>query len=293
MGQGPVTPAGQRAGRRRERQFAFEPAHFAYIAELVQRLAGIHLTTRKAEMVYSRLSRRLRELGLDGFDAYCARLGDDPDGEELNVLVNALTTNLTHFFREPHHFEHLGSVLVPAVRGAQAAAAKPRLRIWSAGCSTGEEPYSIAMTLQGLMPDLGRWDARVLATDIDTAVLDAAAKGRYRADAADGIPDEWRRRFVEPGRGGAPFAIAPAVRRLVTFKPLNLIEDWPMRGPFDAIFCRNVLIYFDRGDRIRTVDRFAGLLAEGGFLYLGHSESLFGISSRFRQVGPTTYRRVA
>jgi chemotaxis protein methyltransferase CheR len=276
------------------REFRFERSHFDQIAGLLYRLAGIHLAPHKVEMMYSRLARRLRELGLRDFDAYCARLEGDSAEEEVRFLVNALTTNLTSFFRERHHFDHLGSALVPALREVQGHGNRPRLRIWSAGCSSGPEPYTIAMVLASTIPDLRRWDARILATDIDTHMVATASRGVYPAESQKTIPAEMRDRFTKriqtPGED-PEIAMVDELRRLITFKALNLVEPWPMRGPFDAIFCRNVLIYFDRPGRMEVIGKFAELLPEGGFLYLGHSESLYGVSGSFAQVGATIYRR--
>ncbi|CAK0764564.1 chemotaxis protein methyltransferase [uncultured Gammaproteobacteria bacterium] len=289
---------GEDGGERLEnlkREFPFERRHFDFISRLLHQLAGIHLPPHKLEMMYSRLGRRLRQLNLKDFDAYCA-LVDSAEGiDEVSFLVNALTTNLTSFFREPHHFHHLAQTVLPAVRQQQTNVAKPRLRVWSAGCSSGPEPYTIAMVMASTLTDLRRWDARILATDIDTHMVDTARSGVYPADYGDGIPTGLKERFTrrDHGADGDPaMVMGDDLRRLIAFKPLNLLEDWPMKGPFDAIFCRNVLIYFDRAGRTHVIDKFTNLLAPNGFLYLGHSESLFGISDRFEQAGPTIYRRL-
>ncbi|HYD30460.1 MAG TPA: protein-glutamate O-methyltransferase CheR [Azospirillaceae bacterium] len=277
------------------REFPFERRHFDMIARLLYQLAGISLAPHKIEMVYSRLARRLRELHLPDFDTYCTMLESEEGAGEIGYLVNALTTNLTHFFREPHHFEHVGKVLLPTVRQAQAGAgrSKPRLRIWSAGCSSGQEPYTLAMMVASQLPDLRSWDARILATDIDTHMVDTARRGVYAPDQADGIPGNLRERFTHRVREGGDTSLSMSddLRRLITFKALNLMESWPMKGPFDAIFCRNVLIYFDRSGRTQVIEKFHHLLAPHGFLYLGHSESLYGVSDAFHQAGPTIYRK--
>jgi chemotaxis protein methyltransferase CheR len=276
------------------REFHFERSHFDFIAGLLYRLAGIHLAPHKIEMMYSRLARRLRELGLTDFDAYCARLESESGEQEIGFLVNALTTNLTSFFREQHHFDHLGRVLLPAVRAAQTGVTRPRLRIWSAGCSSGPEPYTMAMVLCDQTSDLRRWDARILATDIDTHMVATARHGVYPLESLKTIPVAMRDRFTRfavDADGERVISMTDELRRLIAFKPLNLLESWPMRGPFDAIFCRNVLIYFDRPGRTAVIEKFAQLLPPDGFLYLGHSESLYGVSGSFLQVGPTIYRR--
>lgn len=279
-----------------EREFHFTRGHFDQIAALLQQLTGITLASHKVEMVYSRLARRLRDLNLPDFDAYCAFLSSQQGENEIGLLVNALTTNLTRFYREPHHFEHLAKVVLPHVRECQAkVTTKPRLRIWSAGCSSGEEPYTIAMTVLSTLPEINRWDSRILATDIDTHMVETARRGIYAADNATAIPSAIRDRHTSVQQQGSRtmLAMSDGLRRLITFKPLNLLEDWPMRGPFDAIFCRNVLIYFDRHGRSQVIGKFHQLLAAGGHLYLGHSESLYGVSDQFEQVGPTSYQAIS
>ena len=275
------------------REFNFERKHFDFIAGLLYKLAGISLAPHKIEMMYSRLARRLRELNLKDFDTYCALVESEKGEAEIRFLVNALTTNLTSFFREHHHFDHLAKSVVTAVKAAQVHSGQPRLRIWSAGCSSGPEPYTIAMVLCANIPDIRRWDVRILATDIDTHMVETARRGVYAADSAKTIPAELRDRFTKRVRdsGEPEITMAEELRRLITFKPLNLLEPWPMKGPFDAIFCRNVLIYFDRPGRTEVISKFATLLPENAFLYLGHSESLYGVSGSFGQVGATIYRR--
>ncbi|MEI8396444.1 MAG: protein-glutamate O-methyltransferase [Rhodospirillaceae bacterium] len=282
------------SGAASRREFRFERTHFDFIAGLLYRLTGISLAPHKIEMVYSRLARRLRELGLKDFDSYCARLESEKAEDEVRFLVNALTTNLTSFFREQHHFDHLAKTVLPAVRENQKDTSPPKLRIWSAGCSSGPEPYTIAMVLCSQIPDLRRWDARILATDIDTHMVATAQRGVYSAESAKTIPPDLRERFtrrIKDAPGEPEMTMADELRRLITFKPLNLLESWPMRGSFDAIFCRNVLIYFDRPGRIEVIERFASLLPPDGFLYLGHSESLYGVSGSFNQIGSTIYKR--
>ncbi len=279
------------------REFPFEQRHFDFIAGMLYQLAGIALAPHKIEMVYSRLARRLRDLRLKDFDSYCALLEGEEGAKEVGFLVNALTTNLTSFYREAHHFDFLAQTALPELRARHAghASDRPRLRIWSAGCSSGPEPYTIAMVLASTFgAELRRWDARILATDIDTHMVDTARRGVYPADTAGSLPPAVRDRFTHRIRedGEAKIAMHDELKRLITFKPLNLLEPWPMRGPFDAIFCRNVLIYFDRAGRTQVIENFARLLAPHGYLFLGHSESLYGVSSSFRQTGPTIYRRI-
>lgn len=277
------------------REFRFERHHFDLIARLLHQLAGIALAAHKVEMVYARLARRLRDLRLPDFDAYCDLLQSEAGADEIGFLVNALTTNLTSFYRESHHFEFLERTVLPGVRERNTGQPKPRLRIWSAGCSSGPEPYTIAMVLASTMGgELRRWDARILATDIDTHMVEAARRGVYNADGASGIPPAIRSRYTQATtlNGEPAIAMTDELKRLITVKPLNLLEPWPMSGPFDAIFCRNVLIYFDRPGRTQVIESFARMIGSGGYLFLGHSESLYGVSNSFRQAGPTIYQRV-
>ena len=262
-----------------------DEASFATLAKLVKGQTGIVLSDRKRDLVQGRLARRLRALGLPDYGAYCALL-QSPEGErELGPMINAMTTNVTRFFREPHHFDMLRGEVIPACLEAGGT----RFRLWSAGCSTGEEPYSIAMTLAAASRGAS-WDARILATDIDSDVLARAAAGRYEAQAADAIPAEYRRRYV--GRvDDEQIEIHPDLRPMLTFKQLNLMHGWPMRGPFDAIFCRNVVIYFDKETQCDIFGRFADLLSPGGWLFIGHSETLHGVSHRFAVAGRTAYRK--
>ncbi len=279
-----------RLGTLKQREFEFTDADFRCLQRLVTDHTGIVVTDAKRDMIYSRLSRRLRALGLARFADYCAHLRLH-EAEELTELINAVTTNLTSFFREPHHFEHLGHVVVPQLLHKNEASRK--IRIWSAGCSTGEEPYSIAMTLEESIPPWLNWDVKILATDLDTSVLALAARGVYPLDRLRGMGEARRKRFFLRGRGQneGHVKVDDELLDLVTFKPLNLLKDWPMKGPFDVIFCRNVMIYFDRPTQQQLLERFAGILAPGGYLYVGHSENLKGLSERFEAVGKTVYQR--
>jgi chemotaxis protein methyltransferase CheR len=269
------------------RQFEMTDEDFAVLCELVRRHAGIALSEAKRDLVYGRLSRRLRRLNLGSFREYCGLLGRG--GSEVQEFVNAITTNLTAFFREPHHFEHLAREVLPALLRANEATR--RIRIWSAGCSTGEEAYSIAMVIREVFADLSGWDVRVLATDLDSSVIATARSGVYPLERLDKVTVQRRERFFEPVAGDAA-SVAPDVARLVTFKQLNLIEHWPLRGPFDAIFCRNVVIYFDKETQRTLFERFARLQPAGTHLYIGHSETLFRICDRYELIGKSTWRRL-
>lgn len=267
--------------------------NFDFLRKLALEKTGISLAGHKRNMVYRRLSRRVAALGLKDFDDYCALLAGPEAEREMQCLVNALTTNKTEFFRENHHFEHLGSAAIPAIMSSGSTRSK-RLRIWSAGCSSGQEPYSIAMTLMRAVADFAGLDARILATDINTDILSRAERGIYAAHELAAIPPLLRNLFFQPAPGHPNhFRARAALRGLIAFRPLNLHDAWPMKGPFDAIFCRNVVIYFDKPAQTRLFDRFASLLVPGGFLYIGHSESLFCVSERFRAAGQSIYRKIA
>ena len=271
------------------REFPFSDRNFEQLRQIAFEHTGIVLGENKRQMMYGRLARRIRQLGLAGFDDYCARLEADLDSE-LGELVNAITTNLTSFFRENHHFEHLANTALPEILAHNAGTR--RLRIWSAGCSTGEEPYSIAMTLAE-SSRLNGWDARILATDIDTSVVARADSGVYPLERVKDMDPQRLRRWFEKGVGenAGKLRVNRSLRDLIAFRSLNLLGDWPMRGPFDIIFCRNVVIYFDKETQRRLFDRFADMLAPHGYLYIGHSETLFKISDRFKPVGGTIYRK--
>ena len=273
-----------------EREFPFSEKEYAYLASMVYERSGIVLGAHKINMVYSRLARRLRELKLTTFREYCGLLQEDKGGDEIGALINAITTNLTRFFREPHHFDHLRDHVIPE---AAKTGGKPRLRIWSAGCSSGEEPYSIAMTLMDAVPGLKQWDARILATDLDTRMVATGQAGLYSADAVKDLPKPVKAKFFnrDSSGGGEQWQTSEQLRELITFKHLNLLEAWPMNGPFDAIFCRNVMIYFDGPTKAALIDRYAGLLKPQGWLYIGHSESLLDTHSHFRLAGRTIYRK--
>jgi chemotaxis protein methyltransferase CheR len=272
------------------REFELTDAEYMRICQLVRRYTGISLSANKRELIYGRLARRLRHLGLDSFTAYCSVL-ESEDADELQELTNAMTTNLTSFFREGHHFAQLAREVLPAVRTAKAASR--RLRFWSAGCSTGEEAYSIAMTTREVLPDLRGWDARILATDIDSNVLERASAGRYQQEQLRGLtPQRCARWFQQSEEEAETFRAVDDLRRMVTFKQLNLLQEWRMKGPFDAIFCRNVVIYFDKSVQRALFERMAALQEPGAWLFVGHSENLQNITPLYRSVGRTAYQRV-
>lgn len=251
------------------REFAFSEAQFHAIANRARERFGLDLAPSKQSLVYSRLVRRIRALKLSGFTEYIALLDGPEGGAEETEMISALTTNVTHFFRERHHFNQLREEVLPPL--LETARGGGRVRLWSAGCSAGQEAWSMAFTVLGLCPEAAALDLRILATDIDPAILARAEAGIYPSEEADALPGEVRRAMTEPV-GAEGITVKQSVRSLVRFGRLNLIGDWPLRGPFDAIFCRNVAIYFDKPTQERLWSRFADLLAPGGTIFIGHSE---------------------
>ena len=276
-----------------EREFEFSDADFRSLVELARTHTGISLADSKRNLIYSRLSRRLRVLGFSSFRDYRDYL-QSPDGEpEVESFINSISTNLTKLFRESHHFDHLRTqVAMPFVRSGSARPGT-RLRIWSAGCSTGEEPYTIAIVLKREMPKITQYDVRILATDIDTDVLTKAAQGEYPAAALQDVPAMYREMLQakKSKAGASTMVMDESLRSLISFRQLNLMKSWPFKGPFDAIFCRNVMIYFDGPTKSALIDRFIEKLSPGGWLYIGHSESLLGSHPHLQLVGRTIYRR--
>jgi two-component system chemotaxis sensor kinase CheA len=264
---------------------------FRQISDLVYQHCGINLHDGKRELVRARLAKRLREGRFQTFAEYIRHVLDDPTGDELTALVDTLSTNLTKFFREDLHFEYLRSRWLPPWLESKQARHDLRLRAWSAGCSSGEEPYSIAITLLEAVQGRGRWDVKVLATDVSTRMLARAKRGCYDRERAEPIPPALRSKYLIRTReeGIDRYEVAPSLRSVVILRYLNLVQDWPIHGPLDLIFCRNVMIYFDKPTQNRLISRFYDLLAPGGMLFTGHSESLTGIEHKFKYVQPTIY----
>lgn len=280
--------AGKDPGTDKVRDFDFSERDFKFIRDLVMERTGIVLSEIKRDMVYGRLSRRIRALGLSKFSQYCDILKSE-DQHELKEFTNAITTNLTSFFRENHHFEHLKDVILPKL---MAEKSDRKLRIWSAGCSTGEEPYSIAMTIKETIPASQDWDIKILATDLDTNVLERGAMGVYDVERVAGIAKHRLKRWFHKGKGSndGVVRVSSELREMITFRQLNLMHEWPMSGLFDVIFCRNVVIYFDKPTQKVLFDRYSDILPNNGFLFLGHSESMFKVSNRFNLIGKTIYQ---
>jgi len=268
---------------------------FKAFRELIYDVAGISLSPVKRALVCARLSKRLRELGIGSFAEYYAYLiSQGPGSDEYQAMINCITTNKTDFFREPHHFDFLREHVFPNLKERVRHGCPPRLRIWSAGCSTGEEPYTIAIALREHFGPLTGWDVRILASDIDTDVLGKAEAGLYALDRIEGIPEALKRRYFLRGSGewNGYCRVRPELQQLITFRQVNLIETpWPMRAQFDLIFCRNVLIYFNRETQQKIVTGMAELLGEEGYLFLGHSENADWAPSHLFPLGNTIYRR--
>nr|WP_294815833.1 protein-glutamate O-methyltransferase CheR [uncultured Sphingomonas sp.] len=263
------------------------PRDFAAIAAIMHSDARIELSEAKTTLVQSRLARRLREHGLARFSEYVALV--QSDAQERHAMVVALTTNHTHFFREPHHFDHFREHVLPVLKRKQGP-----VRIWSAGCSSGEEVYTIAMCLLGPDRTSATWlrsaDVRLLATDIAPHVVESVARGFYAENVASGVPEPYRSAWMRPAPGG--FVVADEARQLVTARVLNLFEKWPLKAQYDVIFCRNVMIYFGDPAKEELEERFVNQLAQGGHLYIGHSERLIGpAASRMKSCGHTIYAK--
>lgn len=264
------------------KEFAFTTNDFERVRALIYKRAGIALAESKQEMVYSRLARRLRATGMVSFATYLDELERGTNTAEWEAFTNALTTNLTSFFREAHHFP----ILAEHVRNR-----KEPIEIWCSASSTGEEPYSIAMTLCEVFGNLTP-PAHIIATDIDTNVLNTAANGVYALDRLDKLSPERAKRFFQKGKGPQEglVRVRTELRQMITFKQLNLLSDsWPISGPFDAIFCRNVMIYFDKPTQGKILSRFAPLMKPDALLFAGHSENFLYVTDSFKLRGKTVY----
>jgi chemotaxis protein methyltransferase CheR len=266
-------------------------ADFVAVTGLIHRETGILITAAKKSMLVSRLSRRLRSLGLTCFSDYVALLHGPAGETERSALVSAVTTNVTGFFREPHHFRALSDVSRALVARARSGG---RVRLWSAGCSTGQEAFSIAATLLSMEPDITRHDLRILATDIDPSVIETARAGIFDQKALGDKPPTQLLRYLRDGPGPGQVTISESLQDLVRFEELNLLQPWPFQGHFDVIFCRNVVIYFDVETRLTLWTRFAARMPEGGLLFIGHSERMDPrLEPFFAPAGVTQYRRTA
>jgi chemotaxis protein methyltransferase CheR len=262
------------------------PKDFEQITHIVYKYSGIRLTTGKEELVRSRLIKRLRALSISSFNGYLRHIKDDRTKQELHTMIDALTTNKTSFFRENQHFEYLRTRILPELKKRG-----PGLRVWSAGCSSGEEPYSIAMLLCEEWPQNDLSNVRILATDISSRILAKARAGEYEKENLKDMPAAYLSKYFSLLQSNPvrTYGARDSIKKMVRFAHLNLMDEWPMKGPFDVIFCRNVMIYFDSATQGRLVQRFGDLLIPGGHLLVGHSESLVANSCGLRYVQPATY----
>ncbi len=271
----------------------FSDKQFNFFRDLAYRRTGIAISDSKKSMVLRRIRKRMQELEISSVEDYYRHVTGARGGSEIQPLINALTTNKTSFFRESHHFDHLRNSGFPETIARQKVRHGGKLRIWSAGCSTGEEAWSIAMVARDVLGSLADTQVQVLATDIDTEVLATAERGVYDRRIFEAVPSYLRGDYVKPMQGSiGECEVERSLRRLVTFKKLNLHDRWPFTLPFDIIFCRNVVIYFDEPTQRVLYNKFANSLAQDSFFYCGHSELLHGLSDRFLPIGRSIYRRV-
>jgi chemotaxis protein methyltransferase CheR len=258
------------------------------IADMIYSDAGIFLNESKASLVYSRLSKRLRKIGLFSFRQYCELVGSERGMAERREMLSQLTTNFTKFYRERHHFEQLEKDILPDL--IKRARAGGRVRIWSSACSLGHEPYSLAMTILSAFPDVMKYDFKILASDIDPKVVATATQGIYTSDAIEPVGAAFKREYFTNIRDDK-FEVNANVKALISFRELNLIAGWPFKGKFDVIFCRNVVIYFDDPTQAKIWQRYADVILKQGHLFIGHSERLSGpAKDKFKNVGVTAFR---
>ena len=271
------------------------PELFDKIAEYIYEKARISLGKNKMELVRARFGKVIRQRKMKGFHEYFAWMKNDTTGEAFREVMNAISTNLTSFFRENEHFVYLSKQFLPmiAARGATSGG-KIKLRGWSAGCSTGEEVYTISMTFAETVDNMQAWDTKFLATDIDTEVVAHGQRGVYATERVQGIQKSLITKYFDnwqDEKGKPAYRVKDFLRRLVTFRHLNLFTEWPFKNKFDFIFCRNVMIYFDRPTQEALINNYYNVLNRGGHLFIGHSESLSGVNHKFEYVKPTIYMK--
>jgi len=268
---------------------------FNKICKYVYEKARITLGKNKMELVRARFGKVIRQRRMSGFHEYYQWMSSDTTGEALREVMDAISTNLTSFFRENDHFVFMSKVMIPQIQQSGArAGGKIRLRGWSAGCSTGEEVYTMAMTISESVQRREEWDVKLLATDLNTEVVAHGQHGVYGKDRITGIPPNLVKKYLDPvtdEKGKPAYRMKEQLRRMVTFRHLNLFSEWPFRNKFNYIFCRNVMIYFDRPTQEGLINKYYDVLAPGGYLFIGHSESLSGVNHRFEYVKPTIYMR--
>ncbi|MGH1414097.1 MAG: protein-glutamate O-methyltransferase [Pelagimonas sp.] len=273
-------------------EIPFSDDDFRSLANLAKLQFGLNLAESKKPLVYSRLSKRLKARGVFSFPEYISLLVKPGEENEKFELISALTTNVTSFFREIHHFKTLEEEIIPDI--IENAKNGRRVRLWSAGCSAGPEPYSLAMTLLKAFPEAKEYDVRILATDIDPKIIERARIGRYTAEEIDGISPDFRSKWINKIAEKNSFEVSSNLKKLITFNELNLVSEWPFSGSFDAIFCRNVAIYFDQETQQKLWQKFCNHLTSNGVLFIGHSERVTGSATRqLEGIGITSYRKVS
>jgi chemotaxis protein methyltransferase CheR len=267
---------------------------FQQFSRLVYQQSGISLHEGKKELLQARLNKRLRATGLSSYGDYYEFITSSNNSGEIIHFLDCISTNLTYFFREPKHFEFLDQIAMPELLASRKHERNLRIRVWSAACSTGEEPYSLAMCLLSHLEGLARADFRILATDISTRVLDVAVKGSYPRERIEKVPPALRQKYFQKGMGRdgeTYYQVSPLLKQIVTFRRLNLQTSYPFSGPFDYIFCRNVMIYFDKQTQQELVRKMAEYLSRDGYLFVGHSESLTGLNHPLTYVRPSVYKK--
>ncbi len=279
-------------------EFHLSDRDFQTVRDVVYKHCGIALGEDKISLVRARISREMRVGGYDSVKAYLEHVLENRGGDSFAGFIDSISTNLTGFFREKEHFDYLEKIALPAVLARKRDAGDSRILLWCAACSSGEEPYTMAMSILETVERFGRvplkWDIRILATDISTRMLAKARSGVYEPQQVAKVPEGLRMKYFQPVEGkdsGGRQYVKPEVKGMVRFRHLNLIDAWPFKGPFEFIFCRNVMIYFDKGTQQGLIDRFWNCLQPDGLLFTGHSESLMGITHRFMNVKPATYRK--
>ena len=274
------------------KSYALNDKEFDAIRTLVKEKTGISLGLHKRDLVVSRLAKRLRSLELGSFKEYIQILQDDPDGQEIVHMINRITTNKTDFYREKHHFDYMTAKLLPALYQRGESTGKRKIRVWSSASSSGEEPYTIAITMSEFFKDRPGWDWKILATDLDTTMLSKASKGEYEERLLEPVPRPiLNKYFTKLGKGpGALYKVIPQLREKILFRKFNLMSaQYPFRVELDFIFCRNVLIYFENKEKLEIVTKMHHVLAPEGHIFVGHSESLMMAKDLYNYVGTTIY----
>ena len=275
-------------------ELVLKDSEFEKFSRYVYDKCGINLHDGKKELVKARLGKILRQRDFRSFSQYYDYVVNDKSGNELILLLDSISTNLTYFFREPQHFDFLRSKALPEIIKMKMSSRNNCLRFWSAGCSSGEEAYSIAIAVSEIFNNRDDWQTKILATDLSTKVLATAHNGVYEEKKIESIPYELRRRYFQKGdnRWKGYFRVKQEVRKKISFERLNFMEEFYFNVPFDVIFCRNVMIYFDNPTKEALIGKFFQNLSNGGYLFAGHAESLTGLKHPFKYIQPSVYQKV-